>query len=49
MGVQLKVLLLVSTLSNNMGDVEPAVKPVLYLLGQVQRAKFCPDLLGSLH
>lgn len=50
MGAQLKVLLLVSILNNNLlGDVDPAGKPVLCLLGQVQWAKFCLDLLGSLH
>lgn len=49
-GAQLKVLLLVSVLRDNLlGAVEPAVEPVLYLLGQVQWAEVCPGLFGSLH
>lgn len=31
------------------GDGAPAVKPVLYSLGQGRWAKFCPHPLGSLH
>lgn len=32
-----------------LGDGAPAVKPVLYSLGQGRWAKFCPHPLGSLH